>query len=72
MVVGGQVAVEQQLVLVGARVDLAVVLQVQAVRIGKYLEIEVDEKAPNLDSRLNDLCRDSLSNPVIEDYEVVK
>jgi phosphoribosylformylglycinamidine synthase subunit PurS len=46
--------------------------EVQSVRIGKYLEIEVDEKAPNLDSRINDLCRDLLSNPVIEDYEVVK
>jgi phosphoribosylformylglycinamidine synthase PurS subunit len=46
--------------------------EVQAVRIGKYLEIEVDDKTPDLDSRLDDLCRDLLSNPVIEDYEVVK
>jgi len=46
--------------------------EVRSVRIGKYLEIEVDDKTPNLDSRLNDLCRDLLSNPVIEDYEVVK
>ena len=46
--------------------------EVRAVRIGKYLEIEVDDRTQNLDSRLNDLCRDLLSNPVIEDYEVVK
>ena len=46
--------------------------EVQAVRIGKYLEIEVDDKTADLDSRLNHLCRDLLSNPVIEDYEVVK
>jgi phosphoribosylformylglycinamidine synthase subunit PurS len=46
--------------------------EVSAVRIGKYLEIEVDDTTANLDSRLNDLCRDLLSNPVIEDYEVVK
>jgi len=46
--------------------------EVNSVRIGKYLEIEVDDTTPNLDSRLNDLCRDLLSNPVIEDYEVVK
>ena len=46
--------------------------EVQAVRIGKYLEIEVDDQTPNLEERLNDLCRDLLSNPVIEDYEVVK
>ena len=35
-----------------------------------YLEIEIDEKAPDLESRLHVLCRDLLSNPVIEDYEV--
>jgi len=46
--------------------------EVNSVRIGKYLEIEMDDETPNLDSRLNDLCRDLLSNPVIEDYEVVK
>ncbi len=46
--------------------------EVHAVRIGKYLEIEVDDKTPNLEERLNHLCRDLLSNPVIEDYEVVK
>ena len=46
--------------------------EVNSVRIGKYLEIEVDDETPDLDSRLNDLCRDLLSNPVIEDYEVVK
>jgi phosphoribosylformylglycinamidine synthase PurS subunit len=46
--------------------------EVQAVRIGKYLEIELDDKTPNLEARLDDLCRDLLSNPVIEDYEVVK
>src|SRR6185295_646877 len=44
--------------------------EVRSVRIGKYLEIEIDEKAPNLESRLHELCRDLLSNPVIEDYEV--
>jgi len=46
--------------------------EVQSVRIGKYLEIELDDKTVNFDARLDDLCRDLLSNPVIEDYEVVK
>ena len=46
--------------------------EVSSVRIGKYLEIEVDDKTPNLDARLEGLCRDLLSNPVIEDYQVVK
>jgi phosphoribosylformylglycinamidine synthase PurS subunit len=44
--------------------------EVRSVRIGKYLEIEIDETAPDVDSRLHALCRDLLSNPVIEDYEV--
>ena len=46
--------------------------EVRAVRIGKFLEIEIDDDAANLDARLHDLCRDLLSNPVIEDYEVRK
>jgi phosphoribosylformylglycinamidine synthase PurS subunit len=46
--------------------------EVQSVRIGKYLEIELDDQTPNFDTRLDGLCRDLLSNPVIEDYEVVK
>ena len=44
--------------------------EVRSVRIGKYLEIEIDDKAPQLESRLRALCRDLLSNPVIEDYKV--
>jgi phosphoribosylformylglycinamidine synthase len=46
--------------------------EVSSVRIGKYLEIEVADKTADLDSRLHTLCRDLLSNPVIEDYEVQK
>jgi phosphoribosylformylglycinamidine synthase len=46
--------------------------EVRSVRIGKFLEIEIDDNAENLDARLDDLCRDLLSNPVIEDYEVRK
>jgi phosphoribosylformylglycinamidine synthase len=44
--------------------------EVRSVRIGKFLEIEVDDKASNFEARLNDLCRDLLSNPVIEDFHV--
>jgi phosphoribosylformylglycinamidine synthase PurS subunit len=44
--------------------------EVRRVRIGKFLEIEIDDNAPDLESRLHTLCRDLLSNPVIEDYEV--
>ena len=41
---------------------------VASVRVGKFIELElngtVDEKA------LHEICRDLLSNPVIEDYQL--
>lgn len=45
---------------------------VQAVRVGKVMEIELDGATPDLESRLHKICRDLLSNPVIEDYEIVE
>jgi phosphoribosylformylglycinamidine (FGAM) synthase PurS component len=36
------------------------------------MEIDVDGEDVDLEKRLHDLCRDLLSNPVIEDYELVK
>jgi len=44
--------------------------EVRNVRIGKYMEVEVDGEDGNLEKRLHRLCRDLLSNPVIEDYEL--
>ena len=46
--------------------------EVRSVRIGKYMEIDLDGKNGELESRLRGLCRDLLSNPVIEDYELQK
>ena len=46
--------------------------EVRNVRIGKYMEIEIDGRNGDLESRLHQLCRDLLSNPVIEDYELLK
>ncbi|MDQ2824965.1 MAG: phosphoribosylformylglycinamidine synthase subunit PurS [Verrucomicrobiota bacterium] len=46
--------------------------EVRSVRIGKYLEIDVEGEDVDLDQRLHGLCRDLLSNPVIEDYELQK
>jgi phosphoribosylformylglycinamidine synthase len=46
--------------------------EVRNVRIGKYLEIEVDGDEAEVEPRLHQLCRDLLSNPVIEDYELRK
>ena len=46
--------------------------EVNSVRIGKYLEIELGKDGADVEKRLHDLCRDLLSNPVIEDYELRK
>jgi phosphoribosylformylglycinamidine synthase len=46
--------------------------EVRSVRIGKYMEIETEGENGELESRLHELCRDLLSNPVIEDYELQK
>jgi phosphoribosylformylglycinamidine synthase PurS subunit len=42
--------------------------EVRSVRIGKYMEINIDGQNRGLEPRLHRLCRDLLSNPVIEDY----
>ncbi|HEY2143338.1 MAG TPA: phosphoribosylformylglycinamidine synthase subunit PurS [Candidatus Udaeobacter sp.] len=44
--------------------------EVCSVRIGKYMEIDIDGQDGDFESRLHRLCRDLLSNPVIEDYEL--
>ena len=44
-----------------------------AVRVGKFMEIDIDEAAGDraaLEATLHALCRDLLSNPVIEDYRL--
>ena len=46
--------------------------EVRSVRIGKYMEIDVDGEGVDMEERLRGLCRDLLSNPVIEDYELQK
>lgn len=40
------------------------------VRIGRYLEIEIEGDAAAQEPKLRELCRDLLSNPVIEDYRL--
>ena len=46
--------------------------EVRSVRIGKYMEIELDGDGAEVEKRLHGLCRDLLSNPVIEDYQLEK
>ena len=46
---------------------------VKDVRVGKIIEIEVDDAAaaaPELAQRLRHMADEMLANPVIEDYEV--
>jgi phosphoribosylformylglycinamidine synthase PurS subunit len=39
-------------------------------RVGKVIELEVEgADSPQLRSQVDKLCRDLLSNPVIEDYQ---
>ena len=40
---------------------------VKSVRVGKFMEIELDGAD---EAQLHELCRDLLSNPVIEEYEL--
>lgn len=46
--------------------------EVKGVRIGKFMEIDIEGDDVDLEKRLHGLCRDLLSNPVIEDYELRK
>lgn len=46
------------------------IAEVQNVRIGKYMEIELSGDGAEVESRLHTICRDLLSNPVIEDYRL--
>jgi phosphoribosylformylglycinamidine synthase len=40
------------------------------VLIGRYLEIELEGDPAAQEGKLRELCRDLLSNPVIEDYRL--
>ena len=47
---------------------------VRDVRIGKVIEIDIDEahaRAPDLKDRLEKMADAMLANPVIEDYEII-
>ncbi len=41
---------------------------VEGVRIGKYIEVELAENGANLGEQMDEMCRKLLANPVIEDY----
>jgi phosphoribosylformylglycinamidine synthase subunit PurS len=41
---------------------------VENVRIGKYIEVEIAEDGKNINDQMDEICRKLLANPVIEDY----
>ena len=43
--------------------------EVRSVRIGKFMEIELDGDGKDLEKRLHGLCRDLLSNPRVTDHD---
>lgn len=47
---------------------------VESVRMGKFIEIEIAENGEALDTAVDEMCRRLLANPNIENYrfEVVK
>ena len=42
--------------------------EVSDVRIGKYLELQIEESDRDLDSIVKEMCEKLLANTVIEDY----
>ncbi|MFQ3548985.1 MAG: phosphoribosylformylglycinamidine synthase subunit PurS [Armatimonadota bacterium] len=47
---------------------------IEGVRIGKYIQLSVNDNSENLTEEIEEACRKLLSNPVIEDYryEIIK
>jgi phosphoribosylformylglycinamidine synthase PurS subunit len=46
---------------------------VSSVRVGKLIEIQVDDRegqAPSFEARVKKMADEMLANPVIEDYEI--
>ncbi len=42
---------------------------VKSVRVGKYMEIQVDEDSvPKAEAQVKGMCQKLLANPIIEDY----
>ncbi|WP_243387414.1 phosphoribosylformylglycinamidine synthase subunit PurS [Bacillus kexueae] len=42
--------------------------EVQDVRIGKYMELLIEETDKNVEDKVKEMCDKLLANPVIEDY----
>jgi phosphoribosylformylglycinamidine synthase subunit PurS len=46
--------------------------EVEDVRLGKFIEVALDERAPEAEARkrLEEMCRKLLANTVIEDFRI--
>jgi len=44
--------------------------EIVAVRSGRFFELEIDPSAPDIETRVEEVCAKLLANPVIEDYRV--
>lgn len=42
--------------------------EVTSIRIGKYMELEVEKSDREIEEVVNEICSRLLANPVIEDY----
>lgn len=42
--------------------------EVEDVRIGKYMELEIGETDRSVEKMVDEMCKKLLANPVIEDY----
>ena len=47
---------------------------IESVRMGKYIQLDIDDGNGQLEKDIDEMCRKLLSNPVIEDYrfEIVR
>ncbi len=45
--------------------------EVAGTRVGRYIELELGRDTPQVREGVRQACRDFLSNPVIEDFELV-
>ncbi|PEI41705.1 phosphoribosylformylglycinamidine synthase subunit PurS [Bacillus pseudomycoides] len=43
-------------------------IEVQDVRIGKYMELTIDKSVTDLDSKVKEMCEKLLANVVMEDF----
>jgi phosphoribosylformylglycinamidine synthase len=61
---------DPQGVAVGHALESLGLKGLKGTRVGKVIELEVEtDDTPQLRAQLDRLCRDLLSNPVIEDYQ---